>query len=161
LIDAPLRSGALPRVTCGVLVLDCRRNLLIGQATGSKRWDIPKGIADPGEPWAQAAVRELREETGLMAEPDRLSPLGVHPYLPGKRLALFAWEPACMPDPAALRCTSTFLARDGRVLPELARFAVLPWAEALARLGKNMARVLGDPALLRGPAASPDCSAAG
>ena len=131
-----------------MLVLDRGRRLLIGQATGSPRWDIPKGIAEPGESWAEAALRELREETGLVVEAARLSPLGVHQYLPGKRLALFAWHPADMPDPATLRCSSMFRARDGRLLPELAQFAVLPWAEALTRLGKNMVRVLGDPAVL-------------
>ncbi len=29
------------------------------------RWDLPKGHLDPGETAAQAALRELREETGI------------------------------------------------------------------------------------------------
>ncbi len=159
-LTAARRSRAAVRVTCGVLVLDQRRRLLIGQATGSPRWDIPKGIADSGESWAEAAARELREETGLVVDAHGLSPLGVHQYLPGKRLALFAWQPPDMPDPATLRCSSMFRARDGRLVPELARFAVLPWVEALARLGKNMARVLGDPAVLKDVAALGNSSAA-
>jgi 8-oxo-dGTP pyrophosphatase MutT (NUDIX family) len=32
---------------------------------GGKRWQLPKGGIDPGETSEQAAVREVREETGL------------------------------------------------------------------------------------------------
>ena len=33
-----------------------------------KRWQIPKGIIDPGETPEQAAIREVREESGVNAE---------------------------------------------------------------------------------------------
>ena len=132
------------RTTCGVLVMDADGLLLLGQATGSPRWDIPKGMAEVGETWLDAATRELREETGLQADPAALRPLGVHRYLPAKDLALFIWRPPALPNPATLRCTSLVRGRDGRLIPELARFALLPWEEALTRVGKNMARVLRD-----------------
>lgn len=32
-------------------------------------WDLPAGAIDPGETPAQAVVREVREETGLLVEP--------------------------------------------------------------------------------------------
>lgn len=127
--------------SCGVLVRDGAGLVLLGQATGSARWDIPKGVAEAGEGFAAAAVRELREETGLIAEMGMLRPLGVHRYLPGKDLALFGWE-AGEVDVAGLRCSSTFRGRDGREMPELARFALLAWDEALGRVGKNLRRVL-------------------
>ena len=130
------------RTTCGVLVGDGAGRVLVGQATGSPRWDIPKGLAEEGESWPEAAARELLEETGLRADPAALTALGLHRYLPAKDLALFAWRPAAAPDPAALRCTSMFRGRGGRLVPEFARFALLPWEEALGRMGKNMARVL-------------------
>jgi putative (di)nucleoside polyphosphate hydrolase len=130
----------MPAVSCGVLVTDGAR-LLLGHATGSPRWDIPKGLADIGEAFADAAVRELREETGLEAEPAALAALGRHRYLPGKDLALFMWRPAPMPDPATLRCTSSF-ARRGALLPEFDRFGLFAWEDALSRVGRNMARVL-------------------
>ena len=32
-------------------------------------WSLPKGKLDPGETWEEAALREVREETGLEATP--------------------------------------------------------------------------------------------
>jgi 8-oxo-dGTP pyrophosphatase MutT (NUDIX family) len=126
--------------SCGVLVTDGER-LLLGHATRSRRWDIPKGIAYPGESHASAARRELFEETGLGAPESALRPLGVFPYLPGKDLALFLWAPPVMPDPAALVCASCFEWK-GRQFPEFDRFGLFPRDEALRLVGKNMARVL-------------------
>jgi len=128
--------------SCGVLVRDAAGLVLLGQATGSARWDIPKGVAEAGETFVDAACRELREETGLVADPAALRALGVHRYLPAKDLALFGWEPGTV-DVTGLRCASTFRGRDGREVPELARFALVGWDEMLGRVGKNMARVLG------------------
>ena len=129
------------RTSCGVVVTDGGR-VLLGHATHSPRWDIPKGLAETGEDFAAAATRELREETGLAVAPGNLAALGVHPYLRDKDLALFAWFPEAMPDPETLACTSFFRTARGERLPEFDRFAVLPWDEALARTGKNLARVL-------------------
>ncbi len=48
------------RTSCGVLVGDGAR-LLLGHATRSPRWDIPKGEAEPGEDFAAAAIRACRD----------------------------------------------------------------------------------------------------
>ncbi|HTV44675.1 MAG TPA: NUDIX domain-containing protein [Stellaceae bacterium] len=129
------------RTSCGVIVGDGER-ILLGHATRSPRWDIPKGEAEPGEDFAAAAARELAEETGLLAAPAALTALGVHRYLRGKDLALFAWAPPVPPDPQSLVCVSTFTLPNGTVLPEFDRFALFDWDEALRRVGRNMARVL-------------------
>jgi len=125
-----------------VLVTDGAR-LLLGHATRSPRWDIPKGLAEPGETAAAAAARELAEETGLAVAAAALIDLGKHRYLPGKALALFAWRPTAMPDPATLVCRSSF-AVGAAMLPEFDRFGLFAWDEAMARTGKNLARVLGE-----------------
>jgi len=136
-----------PRQTsCGVIVTAGDR-ILLGHATRSPRWDIPKGGVEPGETFAEAAARELREETGLVAAPAALVNLGVHEYLRDKDLALFAWEPVSPPDPKALACASTFTDRSGAVLPEFDRFGLFRWDDAQQRVGKNMARVLAAIAL--------------
>jgi 8-oxo-dGTP pyrophosphatase MutT (NUDIX family) len=129
------------RTSCGVLVTDGER-LLLGHATRSPRWDIPKGIAEPGETFVAAAARELDEETGLIVPARALHDLGVHTYMAGKALALFAWAPLQMPQPETLSCRSVFLLPSGTAVPEFDRFGVFAWDEALARVGRNMARVL-------------------
>lgn len=131
------------RTSCGVVVTDGEA-VLLGRFTGRALWDVPKGVADPGEDFAAAAARELREETGLEAPAEALAGLGVHRYLPNKDLALFLWRVEAMPAPEELRCTSFFRGSDGSLVPEFDAFAVLPWAEALARVGKNLRRVLGE-----------------
>jgi 8-oxo-dGTP diphosphatase len=42
-------------------------------------WSLPKGKLDPGETWEEAALREVREETGLECElGDELSSASYH-----------------------------------------------------------------------------------
>ncbi len=127
-------------ISCGVIITDGAQ-ILLGHAARSPRWDIPKGLAEAGEPLAEAAVRELKEETGLDVTAADLVPLGIHAYLPAKDLALFVWRPGTMPKPEALVCASTF-SIDGIQVPEFDRFGLFAWGEALKRVGKNMARVL-------------------
>jgi 8-oxo-dGTP pyrophosphatase MutT (NUDIX family) len=127
--------------SCGVIVSDGER-LLLGHATRSPRWDIPKGEAEPGESFAAAARRELFEETGLDAPEGELKPLGVFAYRRGKDLALYAWTPRPMPDPRTLVCTSQF-SSNGRMWPEFDRFGLFTHKEALDRIGKSLAALLG------------------
>lgn len=35
-------------------------------------WDLPVGKSEPGEPITETAVRELKEETGLVVDPEAL-----------------------------------------------------------------------------------------
>ena len=71
------------QTSCGVIVSDGER-ILLGHAARSPRWDIPKGVAEPGEDFAEAAARELREETGLVGVFPRASDVtGTPPGLIG------------------------------------------------------------------------------
>jgi 8-oxo-dGTP pyrophosphatase MutT (NUDIX family) len=130
------------QTSCGVVVTDGER-VLLGHATRSPRWDIPKGGAEPGEALDVAAARELLEETGLTVPTEEFVDLGVHRYLRSKDLALFMWKKAPLPDPQSLSCTSRFALPNGTLLPEFDRFGLFPWEEAIVRVGKNLARILG------------------
>ena len=57
-------------ISAGVIVYRCtntqREYLLIRNRKG--HWDFPKGKQEPGETTVHTALRELREETGLVIE---------------------------------------------------------------------------------------------
>lgn len=76
-------------VSCGTLVLNPQGQLLLCHVTNTARWDIPKGMRDAGESTLEAAMRELREEAGLVFDAGRFDDLGGYAYRPDKRLHLY------------------------------------------------------------------------
>ena len=72
----------MTRTTCGVLVIDDEAHVLLGHATASPRWDIPKGIAEPGESWSEAAAREeLWQSAAVPVSPLNVQPRSQLPYM--------------------------------------------------------------------------------
>lgn len=67
----------LPLVGVGAIILENDRVLLVKRAHPpiQGQWSIPGGVLEVGELVREAAVREAREETGLIVEPGAL--LGV------------------------------------------------------------------------------------
>ncbi len=131
-------------VSCGVLLVNRRGELFVCRATGTARWDLPKGLADAGEAPRDAAVREAWEEAGLRLPPASLADLGEFAYLPGKRLHLFALRVADDGvDLAHCSCRSFFPHhRTGKPTPEADAWAWKPRALASTWAGKNMVKVL-------------------
>jgi 8-oxo-dGTP pyrophosphatase MutT (NUDIX family) len=131
-------------VSCGVVLLDRRRALFTCRATGTQRWDLPKGVGEPGEDPRDAAVREAWEESGLQVPAEALHDLGEFAYLPGKRLHLFALRVADGAfDPRDCRCRSYFPHhRTRRPTPEADAYAWQPLATIALWCGKSMTRVL-------------------
>jgi 8-oxo-dGTP diphosphatase len=68
----------LPLVGVGAIVIDGDRVLLVKRAYPpiQGQWSIPGGVLEVGEFVREAAIREAREETGLVVEPGDL--LGVY-----------------------------------------------------------------------------------
>ncbi|MEE4544973.1 NUDIX domain-containing protein [Streptomyces sp. V4-01] len=68
-----------------MVVFDEQGRILLNQRTDSGRWALISGIPDPGEQPAQAAVREILEETGVSAVVERV-------------LSVFSNEPIVYPN---------------------------------------------------------------
>jgi putative (di)nucleoside polyphosphate hydrolase len=127
--------------THGVLILAASSELLLCHSTGNRHWDIPKGIADAGESSVDAALREAREECGLVLEARALQRVGHFAYRPEKDLELHAVLIDRI-DTARCTCTSVFVDRFGRVRPEMDDFRWTPFAEIGERCARSMAQVL-------------------
>lgn len=68
----------LPLVGVGAIIIENCRVVLVKRAHPplQSQWSIPGGVLEVGELVREAAVREAREETGLIVEPGEL--LGVY-----------------------------------------------------------------------------------
>ena len=68
----------LPLVGVGAIIIEGNRVVLVKRAHPpiQGHWSIPGGVLEVGEMVREAAVREAREETGLIVEPGEL--LGVY-----------------------------------------------------------------------------------
>lgn len=133
-----------PVVSCGVVLVDARQHVFACHTTGTARWDLPKGMADPGEDPREAAVREAWEEAGLRLPADALLDLGEFAYLPAKRLHLFGLRVATGGvDIAHCACRSFFPHHvTGRPTPEADAWTWQPLDDLASWCGKNMTKVL-------------------
>ena len=60
-------TAGKPAIAAAVIVQDGRLLLVQRRVTeGSLSWQLPAGAVEPGETFAEAAVRETAEETGLV-----------------------------------------------------------------------------------------------
>lgn len=113
----------MKKVSCGVLLLDVEKEtiLAIKPYGQSNKLDLPKGGINSGETPLQAAVRELREETGVKLQPGQLTDLGPYKYTTQKNLHLFiSFQPQAPID--SLMCTSYFENSRGQKVPEAVGF---------------------------------------
>ena len=131
------------RLSCGVVILNPDRELLLCHVTGQNHWDLPKGGIDPGETPLQAALRETREEAGLRLDAQALLDLGRLPYTNKKNLHLFA---LCTPriDTKLMRCESHYLDHySGRRMPEMDGYGWFAFERITRLCTPKMALVLG------------------
>jgi putative (di)nucleoside polyphosphate hydrolase len=128
----------------GVLITNEQGQLLMAHATGRKHWDIPKGGAEEGESARNAAVREVREETGIELAPDSLEEIGRMRYLSAKDLHLFRvtlHTRDC--DIASCKCTSFFPhPASGAMTPEVDRFKWVDVVDIPTHAAKSMTALL-------------------
>jgi putative (di)nucleoside polyphosphate hydrolase len=127
--------------SCGILVANADGELLLCHASGTSRWDIPKGVSDAGESAPQTAIRETAEECGLVFQAEDLLDLGCHAYRSGKDLHLFAVLIERI-DTRACICTTQFRDRWGRMRPEMDGFEWTAIANVPERCARSMATLL-------------------
>ena len=75
--DVPDRARVLLEFSAGGVVLDAEGRVLLIRARdlrGQPVWTLPKGALTQGETSADAALREVREETGYRCELERELP---------------------------------------------------------------------------------------
>lgn len=80
----PGAGGLLIRRDGGV-----RQIALVRRERHGDEWALPKGKVRPGEDWQQAALREVREETGYQASPVRLIGYNQYPLGKDSKLVMF------------------------------------------------------------------------
>lgn len=66
-------SDLLMLPSAAAVVVDDAGLLLLERRADTGRWTVPGGAVDPGEQPAEAAVREVYEETGVHATVERLA----------------------------------------------------------------------------------------
>lgn len=110
----------MKKTSAGVIITDGYK-FLIGHATKTPYWSIPKGLIEDDEQPINAVIREVIEETGLLLNKSNLINLGVFEYLKTKDLQLFVYYTDSLPDVSTLTCLSTF-EKNGTDYPEFDKY---------------------------------------
>jgi len=143
-------------VSCGILLFSYGE-ILLGHVTNQPFWDLPKGGMEEGESFAQTAIRETYEETGMMLQEDKLIELGLFTYNRYKDLYLFACDITMMDKKEEdFRCHSTMTVGSGddiATIPEMDDFKYFQWFDAVKKSPHSLAKLL-----IRLPNESPELS---
>lgn len=132
------------KIAACVIIYEPVKQVILAEHPTGRRWfkkgtkepekevmSLPKGIIEDGEHPVEAAIREIKEETGLHLEKDRLHYLGKYDYIKDKDLEMFFYPVKENEiDIKSCICTSFFEDSKGRKLPEVNGFCWLnPFTE--------------------------------
>lgn len=131
------------KLSVGVIITD-GVSVLLGHATNKTWWDIPKGEMESGEGTFETALRELKEETGVVIKYPlhQLEYLGITAYIPNKKnICLYRYLTTELPDTNMMKCTSTF-DYNGVAMPELDEFKYVKCLDIFNYVTPNLFRIL-------------------
>lgn len=117
------------KLSCGVLVVDKNNQLLILHVTGQDFWDIPKGTQEEFESPIDTALREMEEESGIVASKENLIEIGWCEYNRFKDLWVFLLFVDDI-DLDKLNCKSTFTDKYNEECPEIDNYRMVDLSEA-------------------------------
>jgi 8-oxo-dGTP diphosphatase len=120
-IRQKLGNDLLMVVGASAVVINDQGEILLHRRSDNGKWSLPGGSVDPGEQPADAAVREVFEETGIKVVPLRLvgvysGPELIFTYADGNKTAITGISFLCKPVGGAPRL-------DGDESLEIAYFA--------------------------------------
>lgn len=129
------------KLSCGVLVVDSSKNLLMLHVTGQNFWDIPKGTQEEAEVPVATALREMKEESGILASQEDLVEIGWCQYNMYKDLWLFILYVDTV-DLSKLKCRSTFTDEKLRIeMPEIDDYKLIPLEDASSHMCGSLNRL--------------------
>lgn len=132
------------KISAGVILTD-GYSFLVGHSTGNDFYDIPKGNVNDGESARSASVRETKEETSVILNPQELIDLGVFDYNRSKKLHLFLMKTLQLPSLDKMICTSFFWhPKKEEFFPEADYFKYIKFEEKEVFLTHNLCRVIGE-----------------
>jgi len=136
-LRAKVGSALLVLPSAAGVIRDAHGDVLLVRDASTERWVMPGGMVDPDETPADAVVREVWEETGLLVEPVAL--LGVYGgpehqvrYGNGDRVSYVMTAFACDVVGGRLRPDGEEALEAAYVSPDgLRRLPRAPWLDAL------------------------------
>ena len=118
-------------ISCGVIIIDTNTNMLLAchpsrQPYTNGHWDIPKGHVERYEEHYETALRELREESGIILHKENLFDCGMFEYTKYKDLHLYVAKTSV--DLTKLSC-STYFHTDGIDIKEVDNYKLIDYMD--------------------------------